>query len=82
MGIPIPKMLVIWASPVTLTRTLSQIAKVIAEGEAHIIRVLGMGMPKLRGCSYHCDSALRLSLFSDARKFNRISDCRGKTDQL
>jgi len=50
MGIPIPKTLVIWASgPVTL------ITKVIWEGNTHITRVLGMGMPKTRGCLYHCN---------------------------
>ena len=34
MGIPIPKTLVIWVSPVT--QTLTQIAKIIREGDAHI----------------------------------------------
>ena len=29
MGTPVPKTLLIWASPVTLTLTLTQIAKVI-----------------------------------------------------
>ena len=52
LGIPIPKTLVIRASPVTLT--LTQIAKVIWERDAYITRVLGMGMPKTRGCPYHC----------------------------
>ena len=33
----------IWASPVTLT--LTQIVKVISQGDANITRVLGMGMP-------------------------------------
>ena len=56
LGIPIPKTLVIWASPVTLT--LTQIAKVIWEGDVHITRVLGMGMPKTRGCPYHFDTGL------------------------
>ena len=41
MGIPIPKTLVKCASPVTLT----QIAKVIWEVDAHITRILGMAMP-------------------------------------
>ena len=41
--------------PVTLTLTLTQIAKVILEGDAHITRALGMGMPKTRGCPYHCN---------------------------
>ena len=36
LGIPIPKTLVIWASPLTLTLTLTQIAKVIWKGNAHI----------------------------------------------
>ena len=26
--------------------------------DAHITRVLGMGMPETRGCPYHCDIAL------------------------
>ena len=41
MSVLIPKTLVIWAS---LTLTLTQIAKVIWEGDAHITRVLGMGI--------------------------------------
>ena len=53
--IPIPKTLVIWgASPVTLTVT--QIAKVIRQEDAHIARVLGMWMPKTRECPYHYDT--------------------------
>ena len=47
---------VIWASLVTLSLTLTQIAKVIWEGDVHITRVLGIGMPKTRGCPYHCDT--------------------------
>ena len=51
IGIPISKTLVIWASHVTLTPTLTltltQIAKVIREGDVHITtRGLGMGCPK------------------------------------
>ena len=44
MGIPITKILVIWASLVTLTLilTVTQIARVIWEEDAHITRVLGM----------------------------------------
>ena len=49
LGIPIPKTPVIWASPVTLILILTQIAKVIWEGDAHITRVFGVGMPKTRG---------------------------------
>ena len=41
LGVPIPNTLVIWASPVTLTL----ITKVIRQGDAHITRVLRMGMP-------------------------------------
>ena len=51
LGIPIPKTPVIWVSPVALT--LTQIAKVISEGDVLITRVLGMGMPKTRACPYH-----------------------------
>ena len=54
MGIPIPKTLVIWASPVTLTLILIQ-----KEGDAYITMVLGMGMPKTRGCPYHCNTTLQ-----------------------
>ena len=39
---PFPKPSVIWASPVTLTLTLTQIAKVTWEGDAHMTRVLGI----------------------------------------
>ena len=53
LGIPISKTLVIWASPVTLT--ITQIAKVIWEGDAHITRVLDMGMPETREYPYHCN---------------------------
>ena len=48
MGTPVPKTLLIWASPVTLTLTVTQIAKVIWEGDTHITRVWGMGSPKRR----------------------------------
>ena len=48
--------LVIWASPVTLTLSLTQIGKVIWEENTHITRVLGMGMPKTRGCPHHCNT--------------------------
>ena len=48
--------LMMWASPVTLTLTPTQVAKVIWKGDAHISRVLGMGMPKPRGYPYQCDS--------------------------
>ena len=51
---PFPKPLVIWTSPVTLT--LSQIAKLMKEGDAHISRVLRMEIPKTRGCPYHCNT--------------------------
>ena len=38
LGIPILKTVVIFASPVTLTLTLTQFAKVIREGGAYIVR--------------------------------------------
>ena len=58
LGVPIPKTLLIWASPGNLTRTLTQIARVIWEGDAHVTRVLGMEMAKMRGCPYHCNTGL------------------------
>ena len=51
--------LVIWAYLVSLT--LTQIAKVIWEGDAHITRVLGMVMPKTQGYPYHCNIATELT---------------------
>ena len=56
---PFPKPLmagyiVVWASPLTLN--LTQIAKVVWEGDALMTRVLGMGMLKTRECPYHCDN--------------------------
>ena len=41
LGIPIPKTLMIWASPSHLILAI----KVRVTGDAHITRVLGMGMP-------------------------------------
>ena len=41
MGIPIPKTLVIWASPSHLILAIM----VRVTGDAHITRVLGMGVP-------------------------------------
>ena len=53
---PHSQTLVIWASPVTLTLSLTQIGKVIWEENTHITRVLGMEMPKTRGCPHHCNT--------------------------
>ena len=65
LGISIPKTLVIWVSPVTLT--LTQIAKVIWEGDAHITRVLGIGIPTLsriyRGNGYKLSARRFLGSF-------------------
>ena len=52
MGIPIPKTIVIWASPSHSTL----VVRVRVTGDAHIIRVLGKGMLKTQGCPYHCDT--------------------------
>ena len=67
MGIPIPKTLVIWASPVILTL----IAKVIWEGGAHITSVLEMGMPisltVAKTIASHADEPLRPRLSREAK---------------
>ena len=67
MGIPIPKTLVIWASPVILTL----IAKVIWEGDAHITSVLEMGMPisltVTKTIASHADEPLRPRLSREAK---------------
>ena len=58
LGIPIPKTLVIWAFPSHTTLAIWVRVKVkVYTGNAHITRVLGMGMPKTRGCPYHWDTA-------------------------
>ena len=44
----------IWASPSHITSAIG----IRVTGDAHITRVLGMGMPKTRGCPYHCDGEL------------------------
>ena len=44
----------IWTSPSDITLAMWVRVRVRITGDAHITRV--MGMPKTRGCSYHCDS--------------------------
>ena len=51
LGLSIPKTLVIGASPSHITLAIW----VRVTGDAHITRCLRMGMPKTRGCPYHCD---------------------------
>ena len=53
MGIPIPKTLVIWTSPSHIT--LAIWVRFRVTGDAHITRVLGMGMPKTLVFPYQCD---------------------------
>ena len=50
MGIPIPKTIVIWAFPSHSTL----VVRVRVTGDAHITRVLGMGILKTQGYPYHC----------------------------
>ena len=50
-GIPIPKTLGIWASPSHITLAIWIRVRVI--GDAHITRVLGLGIPITRECPYH-----------------------------
>ena len=66
MGIPIPKTLVIRTSPSDIT--LAIWVRVSATGDTHITRVLGMGIPKTRGCPYHCNTvAEKLATLSPGR---------------
>ena len=53
LGIPIPKTLVISASPSHIT--LAICVRFRVTGDAHITRVLGMGMPKTLVFPYQCD---------------------------
>ena len=49
--------LVIWASPASnITLAIWVRVRVGVTGDAHITRVLGMGIPKTRGCSYHSNN--------------------------
>ena len=48
---PIPKTLVIWASPSHIA--LAIWVRVRVTGDAHIATILGMRMPKMLGCPYH-----------------------------
>ena len=57
MGIPIPKPLVKWTFPSLITLAIWVRVRVKVTGDAHITGVLRMGMPKTRGCPYHCDTA-------------------------
>jgi len=57
LGIPIPKTIVIWASSSHITLTIW--VRVRVTGDDHTdTRVLGMGMPKMRGCPYHCETGV------------------------
>ena len=77
LGIPISKTingrLVIWASLLTLILTLTQIAKVVWEGDALMTRVLGMGMLKTRECPYHCDNDYSRSLGQATNPFRQTN---------
>ena len=53
LGFPIRQTLVIWASPSHITLAIW----VRVTGDTLITMVLGMGMPQMRGCPYHCDTA-------------------------
>ena len=94
VGIPIPKTLVIWASPLTLTLTLTQIAEVIRgmpislefwesgcpkRGDAHITVTEGLSQFHI---SPMFPRALRLRLFSGTQQFNSISDSRVACSRL
>ena len=52
---PFPKTLEIWTSPSHIT--LAFWIRVRVTGDACITRVLGMRMPKMWGCPYHCLNA-------------------------
>ena len=57
IGIPIPKTIVIWASPSHIN--LAIWVRVRVTGDAHITRVSGVGMPIWH--AYHCGSAFSIS---------------------
>ena len=56
LGIPIPKTVVIWVFPSHITFAIWVRVKVRVTGDVHT--TWGMGMPKDRGCPYHCDTGI------------------------
>ena len=60
LGIPIPKTIVIWASAshIALTIWVRVRVRVRVKGDAHNTKALGMGMPKMRACLYHCGTGV------------------------
>ena len=58
LGTPIPQTLVIWSFPCHITLAIWVRVRFRVTGDAHITRVLGMVMPKMQGCPYHCDTDL------------------------
>ena len=80
MGIP-----AFWASSFPKLRavpshiTLAVWVKVRVTGDAHITRVLGMGIPETRGCYYHCYTGATIGSVSigdfrnDDRKLDRVN---------
>ena len=69
LGIPISKTLVIWASPSHITLKIWVRVRVRVTGDIHSSRVFGMGMPKMRRCSYHFDVNLRGRLLKVKEKW-------------
>ena len=69
LGIPIPKTLVIWASPSHITLAIWVKVRIRVTEDAHITRVLGMGMPKTQGCPYHFD----IGTLKTRRKLGRVN---------
>ena len=59
LGIPIPQTLVMWSFPSRITLAIWVRVRFRVTGDSHITRVLGMVMPKMRGCPYHCGTDLR-----------------------
>ena len=74
LGSPIPKTLVMWASPSCTTLAIWVRVRVRVTEDIHITRVLRMGMLKTRGYPYHCGSAITSSELP-AVPFQMISEC-------
>ena len=62
-------LIVIWASPSHITLAIWVRVRVRVTGDTNITRVLGMGMPKTRGCPYHFD----IGTLKTRRKLRRVS---------
>ena len=59
---------IIWASTSHITLAIWIKVRFRVTGDAHITRLFEMGMPKRRGCTYHCERGLFVSQARESRQ--------------